>query len=74
MNHSSTFFHPEKSTGFHGAGPIGWLSSLYAELETVSRRIEERRHLSQLDDHLLEDMGLTREQADREAAKPFWRR
>ncbi len=74
MNHSSTFFHPGKSTGFPGAGPIGWLPSLYAELETVSRRIEERRRLSQLDDHLLEDMGLTREQAEREAAKPFWRR
>jgi uncharacterized protein YjiS (DUF1127 family) len=36
----------------------------------------ERRALRQLaeDRHLLRDIGLTREQALREAEKPFWRR
>jgi hypothetical protein len=35
-------------------------------------RIRERRALADLDDHLLRDVGLTREQAGREASKPFW--
>jgi uncharacterized protein YjiS (DUF1127 family) len=28
--------------------------------------------LVELSDHLLTDIGVTREQAEREAAKPFW--
>ncbi|HMJ43153.1 MAG TPA: DUF1127 domain-containing protein [Pseudolabrys sp.] len=37
-------------------------------------RRRQRRALAQLDDHLLEDVGLSREQARREAGKPFWKR
>lgn len=33
-----------------------------------------RHHLRGLDDHLLSDLGLTRAQAEREAARPFWQR
>ncbi len=36
-------------------------------------RANERHVLSQLDDRLLHDMGLTRQQALNEAYKPFWR-
>ena len=36
-------------------------------------RASERHLLSQLDDRLLHDMGLTRQQALDEAYKPFWR-
>lgn len=32
----------------------------------------QRRHLAALDDALLADIGLTREDARREAARPFW--
>ncbi len=35
-------------------------------------RFRERRALTELSDHLLRDVGLTREQAEREAVKPFW--
>ncbi len=31
-----------------------------------------RRKLRHLDDHLLRDIGVTRELAEREAARPFW--
>jgi uncharacterized protein YjiS (DUF1127 family) len=34
----------------------------------------QRRSLRELDDHLLRDIGLTREQVAMEAARPFWRR
>lgn len=33
----------------------------------------QRRDLSELDDHLLRDLGLTREDVRRECAKSFWR-
>lgn len=36
------------------------------------KRIRDRRHLSQLDDRLLVDMGLDRAYIDREAGKRFW--
>jgi uncharacterized protein YjiS (DUF1127 family) len=32
----------------------------------------ERRELRLLDDHLLRDIGLTRAEADKEAARPVW--
>jgi uncharacterized protein YjiS (DUF1127 family) len=32
----------------------------------------ERRLLLELNDYMLNDIGLTREQARREAARPFW--
>ena len=36
------------------------------------RRRATRRHLHELDDHRLDDVGLTRYQRDRECAKWFW--
>ena len=35
-------------------------------------RQRERRALKQLDDRFLRDIGVTRSEAVREAAKPFW--
>jgi uncharacterized protein YjiS (DUF1127 family) len=46
---------------------------LFATLVTWQQRYELRRHLLELDDRLLVDMGLTQEDARREAARPFWR-
>ena len=45
----------------------------YGALATWNSRQAQRRHLLELDDRLLSDMGLSREQAEAEAAKPFWR-
>ena len=39
-------------------------------------RSRQRRHLGELaawDDHILKDIGVSRDDALREAAKPFWR-
>jgi uncharacterized protein YjiS (DUF1127 family) len=38
-----------------------------------SDRSRQRDALSKLDDRLLRDIGVTRQQADAEAAKPFWK-
>lgn len=41
-------------------------------LDTWYSRIRQRRALAELDDYLLRDCGLTREQVAREIDKPFW--
>jgi uncharacterized protein YjiS (DUF1127 family) len=45
---------------------------LLALLRTWYLRTRQRQALVELDEHLLRDCGLTREQARREADKPFW--
>lgn len=42
-------------------------------LATWGERIRMRRDLSRLDDHLLNDVGLSRTQLQAEVSKPFWR-
>lgn len=45
----------------------------FAYLVTVwDTRRRSRNHLSQLDDHLLRDIGVTPHQALKEAKRPFW--
>jgi uncharacterized protein YjiS (DUF1127 family) len=36
-------------------------------------RSRQRRALAQLDDRLLRDIGLTRDEAQRESSSPFWK-
>ncbi len=36
-------------------------------------RSRQRRHLLELSDHLLRDIGVMRVEVEAEAAKPFWR-
>ena len=36
------------------------------------RRASDRHHLRELSDHMLKDIGLSRADAEGEAAKPFW--
>lgn len=35
-------------------------------------RMHERAHLAALPDYLLRDMGLTRDEAVKQSARPFW--
>jgi uncharacterized protein YjiS (DUF1127 family) len=42
-------------------------------LRTWQHRRQSRRALLQLDDRLLKDIGRSRDEAAREAHKPFWR-
>ncbi len=46
--------------------------ALHAGLRAAIRRARTRRHLSELDTHLLRDIGVTFTDAQLEAAKPFW--
>ncbi len=38
-----------------------------------AERAAERRHLAELDEHLLRDIGLTTADVDAISTKPFWR-
>lgn len=55
----------------HGLGV--WLARGLDRLHTWHARMRTRRELAQLDDHMLDDIGLTRDMVEREYNKPFWR-
>ena len=48
------------------------LRDALAVIEAWRERARQRRALARLDDRMLNDIGLTREQADREICKLFW--
>jgi uncharacterized protein YjiS (DUF1127 family) len=50
-----------------------WFHDLAPSLSRMWRKRRERRRLLQLDDRMLADIGLTREQAEQEARKRPWR-
>ena len=47
-------------------------TTVFSILVMWNRRIEQRRQLAQLSDALLEDVGMTRAEAERESKRPFW--
>lgn len=47
--------------------------SLITWLRATAERRRQRRALAMLDDHLLRDIGVTRERALAEARRPPWR-
>ncbi len=72
----------ERITGTADQGtPVDTLSSAFVNAfndltgtyTTWRTRVETRGHLLDLDDRLLRDIGISRYDAIKEAAKPFWR-
>jgi uncharacterized protein YjiS (DUF1127 family) len=51
----------------------GFASAALRALRTWMERDRQRASLAALDDHMLRDIGLTRADAEAEAAKAFWR-
>ena len=55
-----------------GAGIRGFVMHAAKQLHSWHQRQRQRQALADLDEHLLSDIGITREAAAREVAKPFW--
>lgn len=51
------------------SGPLRLVDQLLAWQE----RVRARRHLAELPDYLLKDIGVSRAVAQEEARKPFWK-
>ncbi len=51
----------------------GLVSRLVRLLILWDSRWRQRQDLVELDDHMLADIGISREEARREASNPFWR-
>lgn len=62
---------PDVPAPFTGWGRICWRPA--ARLLRLHDRQLQRRVLLELDDRMLADIGVTREQAEAEGRKPFWR-
>lgn len=56
-----------------GVGVAGRIRRGVALLRTWQQRRRQRHALLSLDERLLRDIGIGRDEARREAAKPFWR-
>ena len=57
----------------HGLSPSGRRSvGMWGRIRTWWSVARERRRLAELDPRLLEDMGISPEEAGSEAARPFW--
>ncbi|MCT7374012.1 DUF1127 domain-containing protein [Chelativorans salis] len=60
------------SFSLSGLGSLRLWCALLALPRQWCDRVRERRRLSDLTDRLLDDIGLTRADVEREAARPFW--
>lgn len=52
---------------------LAGLGTLVAWARRCAERVRQRRALARLDDRLLRDVGLRREDVQSEMARPFWR-
>jgi uncharacterized protein YjiS (DUF1127 family) len=55
-----------------GQGLEKWFKQGLLQLQAWAERTRQRRQLAGLDEHMLRDIGISREQAMAEAGKPFW--
>lgn len=64
----SYFIRPTRTKPDRGIG-----TSLFDQVFTWLERARQRRHLGELDDRLLRDIGLSRADVEHEISQPFWR-
>lgn len=72
MKHSN----PAMMGGLTGSLSDAILALVSGALETLmtwQTRSDYRADLAELDDRMLSDMGISRQQVENEAHKPFWR-
>ncbi len=65
-------FSPVLLGAIRMAHPMRWLSPGLSLLRQVLSVLQQRRQLATVSNKQLADIGITREQARTEAARPFW--
>lgn len=67
---------PAQAFGYLNGRPLTPFASVALKVVVAIARWESnlrtRTQLKHLDDHLLDDIGVTRDLADKEATRPFW--
>ena len=53
--------------------PASFLAAALATVQLWAERFRQRRALMAMEDRMLEDIGISRAEANREYRKPFWR-
>ncbi len=62
----------------HLRTPVAWTDaaprtrSVWSWLVSLTALRAQRRQLASLDDHILRDIGISREDAEAEASRPLW--
>ena len=51
---------------------LEWFAAVKAMVAVWKQRYLQRQLLPELTPHMLKDIGITEDQAEQEAAKPFW--
>jgi uncharacterized protein YjiS (DUF1127 family) len=73
---SSALRLPWRVASEAGALLVRSVAGIFIRVGTVLARAQERSRqryaLMELDDHMLRDIGLERDQAEREWSRPFW--
>ena len=69
---TSVPFVAQRHRDITGSKDLSTLQIAMAWICVWAERSRQRRALRELDDRLLDDIGLTREQAQNEASKFFW--
>ena len=64
-------FHTSASRDFDWPWP-DWFADLAPAIARMWQKRRERQRLLELDEHLLSDIGVTRDQAQKEAVKWMW--
>ena len=75
-NYNAQAFARALEAGLYGREVTRTIQRLAANVFTTlfewQERARQRRRLSELDDRMLKDIGLTRTDVAREVEKPFW--
>lgn len=67
-----TASHCNASASVHRSAPRPWLGRFVARMFAAQALHRQHQALARLDDALLRDIGLTRTEANAEAARPVW--
>lgn len=71
-NHIETASPSRRDRGWSWQIPLSWLAKIASRIATGLERRHQRRELLGLDDRLLADIGISREQAVEDALKSSW--